>query len=82
MTSVEEIKDAIRALSLVERARLATALPALVPELDGDGSWERIARDPSERRALSAELDDLDAEFGRDPGQFQSMKAGDFDQIK
>ena len=82
MITVEEIEQAIRSLSLGERARLAHSLPALVPELDGDGSWERIARDPSESGALSAELDELDAEFARDPAQFPLMTAGDFEQAQ
>ena len=78
MTTVEEIEQAIMSLSLGERARLAHSLPALVPELDGDGSWERIARDSSKRGPLSAALDELDAEFARDPAQFPIMQAGDF----
>ena len=82
MKTVEEIEHAIRALSLGERARLATSLPALVPELDGEGSWERIVRDSSKRGALSAALDEMDAEFARDPEQFRSMQPDDFEQAQ
>ena len=82
MNTVEEIEHAIRSLSLGERARLAHSLPALVPELDGDGSWERIVRDASKRDALSAELDELDAELTRDAAKFPIMRAGDFKQAQ
>ena len=82
MKTVEEIEHAIRALSPGARARLAKSLPALIPELDGDGSWERIVRDSSKRDALSAALDEVDAEFARDPGQFRIMQAGDFEQAQ
>ena len=78
MKTVEEIEHAIRSLSLGERARLAHSLPALVPKLDGDGAWERIARDSTKRENLSAALDELDAEFARDPGQFLVMRTEDF----
>ena len=82
MTTVEEIEHAIRALSPGERTRLANSLPALIPELDGDVLWERIGRESAKRAALSATLDELDAKFARDPGQFHLMQAADFDQAR
>ena len=80
MTTVEEIEHAIRALSPGERTRLANSLPALIPELDGDVLWERIARDSAKRPTFSAALDELDGEFGRDPAKFRPMQTGDFEQ--
>ena len=82
MTTVEEIEHAIRALSPGDRTRLANSLPALIPELDGDVLWERIARDSAKRPTLSAALEELDADFERNPGQFRLMQAGDFEQAK
>ena len=82
MTTVDEIEQAIRSLSPGERARLAHSLPALVPELDGDGSWERIARDSSKRDALTAGLDELDAQFASDPAKFPIMDADDFERAR
>jgi hypothetical protein len=61
MATVEEIEHAIRALSPDERIRLAHALPALIPELDGDVLWEASARASAKRPSLSAALDELDA---------------------
>ena len=45
MTTVAEIEDAIRALSPKEREHLADDLPSILPELNGDAKWERIADD-------------------------------------
>lgn len=82
MTTVEEIEHAIRALSPGERNRLANSLPALIPELDGDVLWEGIARASAKRPTLNAALDELDAQFARDPGQFRPMQSGDFEQAR
>ena len=82
MTTVEEIEHAIRALSSGDRTRLARALPAIIPELDGDILWESIARDSAPRPSLSVALDEMDAQFAHDPGRFRPIQAGDFEQAR
>jgi len=67
MSSVQEIKEAIQTLSPQEREELVACLPALLPELDGDAAWERILRDPRPRPALSALLDQAEAEYRQNP---------------
>ncbi|HZJ15753.1 MAG TPA: hypothetical protein VFD27_11940 [Chthoniobacteraceae bacterium] len=79
MATVEEIEQAIRALSPGERIRLAHSLPALIPELDGDVLWEASVRDSAKRPSLTAALDELDAEFARDPERFRPVRVSDFE---
>lgn len=38
MSTVQEIEEAIRSLSPVDRSRLVSDLPAILPELDGDAA--------------------------------------------
>lgn len=66
MATVEEIEAAILALPAVERSRLARDLPALLPELDGDETWERVIRDERPRPALSQILDEAEAALAED----------------
>ncbi|HRI16401.1 MAG TPA: hypothetical protein PLX89_25695 [Verrucomicrobiota bacterium] len=79
MSNVQEIASAIRLLSPEDRRKLAEDLPALVPELDGDAAWERIIRDNRPRPALSALVDQIEAEFQRNPQAFPEIQETDFD---
>jgi hypothetical protein len=74
VNTVQDIEAAIRALSPEERERLAQNLPALLPEIDGDVAWERIIRDTRPRPAFSARVDQLEAEFQRDPTLFPELQ--------
>jgi hypothetical protein len=77
MSSVQEIKAAIRALPPEERAELAESLPGLIPELDGDAKWKEIINDPRPRPALTALGDAIEAEFKRDPSSFREIRVED-----
>jgi len=80
MSTVQEIESAIRSLSPADRSRLVSDLPVILPELDGDAAWERIVNDPRPRPALTALLDQVDAQMERDPGTFPVMEDADFEQ--
>jgi len=80
MSTVQEIESAIRSLSPADRSRLVSDLPVILPELDGDAAWERIVNDPRPRPALTALLDQVDAQTERDPGTFPVMEDADFEQ--
>ena len=80
MSTVQEIEAAIRGLSPEERQRLVTDLPDLLPELDGDAAWTRIINDPRPRPALTALLDEVDAQVDRDPTTFPVMEDADFER--
>lgn len=80
MSTVQQIEAAIRGLSPAERSRLVSDLPTLLPELDGDAAWEQIIRDPRPRPALTALLDEVDAQRQRDPEAFPIIEAADFDR--
>lgn len=57
-----------------------TDLPDLLPELDGDAAWARITNDPRPRPALTALLDEVDAQVDRDPTTFPVMEDADFER--
>ena len=80
MSTVHEIETAIRSLAPAEREELVNDLPRLLPELDGDAAWERIARDPRPRPAFSALVDELQAAHRRDLKSFPEITATDFDK--
>jgi hypothetical protein len=80
MSTVLEIQAAIQTLSPEERKELAAALPALLPELNGDAAWESIIRDPRPRPALSALLDQARAEFERDPASCPETAEAEFER--
>jgi hypothetical protein len=80
MSTVEEIKEAIQTLSPEDREELVACLPTLLPELDGDAAWERIIRDPRPRPALSALLDQAEAEYRRDPSACPETSESEFDR--
>lgn len=80
MSTAQEIEAAIRSLTPAERARLVEGLPRLLPELDGDAAWEHIVRDPRPRRALTAMLNEVQAEYGRSPETIPEMEERDFDR--
>ena len=77
---MNEIKQAIQSLTITERAELIADLPNLLPELDGDAAWERIIRDERPRPALSALLDEAQAEFRRKPSGFRETSDAEFDR--
>jgi len=81
MSTVQEIEKAIRALPGKERAKLVEDLPSILPELDGDAVWSRIANDPRSRPALTALGDEIENRLKADPDFFSEIKAGDFDRL-
>ena len=80
MSTVQEIESAIRKLAPAERDQLVRDLPGILPELDGDVAWERLINDSRPRPALSAMVDTLDAEMGRNPNAFPEITNRDFDR--
>jgi hypothetical protein len=54
-------------------------LPKLLPELDGDAAWEKIIQDPAPNSKLTAFVDAVDAEYGKNPNAFPEIKETDFD---
>jgi hypothetical protein len=80
MSTVQEIEAAIQRLSPSERAKFIADLPALLPEMDGDDAWERIIRDARPRPALSALLDQAEAEYRRDPNALAETSEAQFDR--
>jgi hypothetical protein len=80
MSTVAEIEAAIKALPPAERERLAEDLPAILPELNGDLKWQRIANDPRPRPALKALGDEIEAQFKANPDHFPEIRDADFDR--
>ncbi len=80
MSTAQEIETAIRALSPEERDKLVKELPILLPELNGDAAWEKITRDPRPRPALTALIDEIEAEYRRNPEAFPEIQEIDFDR--
>ncbi|TAL06630.1 MAG: hypothetical protein EPO07_01515 [Verrucomicrobia bacterium] len=80
MSTVAEIEDAIRALSPAEREHLAQDLPSILPELNGDLQWQRIANDARPRPALTALGDEIAAQFKKNPAAFGELRDADFDK--
>jgi hypothetical protein len=82
MSTVAEIEAAIRALPSAERERLADNLPSILPELNGDLKWQRIAKDPRPRSNLTTLGDEIAAQFKKNSAAFAKMHDADFDQTK
>ena len=80
MSTVAEIKAAIKALAPAERERLAEDLPSILPELRGDLVWQYIIADQRPRPALSALGDEIEAQFKANAERFPEIKDSDFDQ--
>lgn len=80
MSTVAEIEKAIRALSPAEREHLVEDLPSILPELNGDVKWQRIADDSRPRPALSALGDEIAAQFKKNPAAFSELRDADFDK--
>ena len=80
MSTVAEIENAIRALSPKEREHLADDLPSILPELNGDAKWQRIANDARPRPALSALGDEIAAQLKNNPAVFSELREADFDK--
>jgi hypothetical protein len=81
MSTAREIEDAIRMLSAVEREKLIKDLPVLLPELDGDMAWNRIIGDARPRPGLTALLDQVEADYKKNPAAFPEIKDQDFDSF-
>lgn len=79
MRTAQDIAAAIRSLPPAERAKLVSALPALLPELDGDAAWARIAGDPTPRPGFTTQVNEIEAEYRRDPTSAPEIKDADFD---
>ena len=82
MSTVAEIEAAILRLTPAERERLADHLPAILPELNGDAKWQRLANDPRPRPALSALGDEIAAQLEGNPAAFSELRDADFDRPK
>ncbi|HEU0010660.1 MAG TPA: hypothetical protein VFT34_12660 [Verrucomicrobiae bacterium] len=80
MSTAQEIEAAIQSLSRSEREKLIADLPGLLPELDGDAAWGRIIHDARPRPALSALLDQAQAEYRRDPTALAETSDAEFDR--
>jgi len=80
MRTLAEIEEAIKALPPAERERLAEDLPSILPELNGDLKWQRLANDPRPRPALTVLGDEIEAQFKANPDQFPEIRDSDFDQ--
>ena len=80
MSTVAEIEAAIKALPPAERERLAEDLPSILPELNGDLKWQRIANDSRARPALTALGDEIAAQFKKNPAAFSELRDADFDK--
>lgn len=80
MSTVAEIEAAIKALPSAERERLAEDLPSILPELNGDLQWQRIANDSRPRPALTALGDEIAAQLKENPSAFGEMRDSDFDK--
>jgi hypothetical protein len=78
MSTVAEIEAAIQALPPADRERLADDLPSILPELNGDAKWQRIAADPRPRPALTALGDEVAAQLKANPAAFGKIRDGDF----
>jgi hypothetical protein len=81
MSTAREIEAAIRTFSPVEREKLIKNLPGLLPELDGDLAWNQIVGDTRARQGLTALLDQVEADFKRNPAAFPEIKDKDFDRL-
>jgi hypothetical protein len=79
MSTVQEIEAAIQALPATEREKLVADLPGILPELNGDDTWERILSDPRPRPALTALGDEIAAQFKANPSRFPEIQDRDFD---
>jgi len=74
MSTACEIEAAIRMLSRVEREKLIQHLPVLLPELDGDMAWNQIMGDSRARPGLTALLDQVAADYKKNPAAFPEIK--------
>lgn len=80
MSTVKEIEAAIQALPQAERARLVAELPSILPELDGDGVWDRLLTDPRPRPALTQLVDEIETKLKANPEGLPEIKDNDFDR--
>ena len=78
MSTVDEIAAAIQGLSWQDREQLAARLPELLPEMDGDAKWDRIIRDPRPRAGLEKLMDEVEADYKKNPGSFRETSDEEF----
>ena len=79
MSTVQEIKEAIRALPQKEREKLVEDLPSILPELGGDTEWSRIIHDSRPRPALTQLGNDIAAKLKANPATFPEIRESDFE---
>jgi hypothetical protein len=79
VSTAQEIENAIRALSPVEREKLLHHIPQLFPEFAGDAEWQRIAQDDRRRPQLTEVLNRYENELARDAKAFPKVAEEDFD---
>jgi hypothetical protein len=79
MSTAREIEAAIRMLSPVEREKLIKDLPVILPELDGDMAWNRIIGVSGTRPGLTALLDQVEADYKKNPAAFPEITDRHFD---
>jgi hypothetical protein len=78
MSKVEAIEAAISELSSEERLQLAVDLPRVLPEIDGDGAWEKIIRSPVKRESFSKFVDEIEAQYKAGTLQVTEMTDEEF----
>jgi hypothetical protein len=59
--------------------KLIKDLPAVLSELDGDIAWNRIISDTRTRPGLTALLDQVEADYEKNPAAYPEIKDKDFD---
>ncbi len=80
MSTLAEIENAIRALPPAEREHLAEHLPSILPELNGELTWQRIANDARPRPTLSALGDEIAGQFEGNSAALSELRDADFDK--
>jgi hypothetical protein len=73
MKSLVEIEKAIAQLPQESQRQLVRDMPVLCPDAFPRDGWDAILGDSSPRPALSQLLDELDAEYQSNPGQFPAL---------
>ena len=78
MSTVAEIEAAIQALPPAERQRLVDDLPAILPELNGDATWQRLITDERPRPALTTLGDAIASQMNANRAAFRELRDGDY----
>jgi hypothetical protein len=80
MSTVQEIRDAIRALPQKDRQELAEDMLTILPEINGDAEWRRIIDDPRPSKTLSALADEIDSQMKATPEAYPIITDKDFER--